>query len=48
MDPDIDFFIFLSVAYDAITVEEVKLQVVLVSNVSFLFSFQKVTLSIMQ
>ena len=42
------YFSPLSVAYDAIAVEEVKLQFVLVSNVSFLFSFPKVTLSIMQ
>ena len=44
-----DFFFFsLSVAHDAIVVEEVKLQFLMASNDLFVFSFPKVTLSIMQ
>ena len=44
--PHFLLFFHLSVAYDAIAVEEVKLLFVLVSIVSFVFSFPKVTLSI--
>ena len=47
--PDMDdIFLPVSVAHDAIAVEEVKLQFLIASDVSFVFSFPKVTLSIMQ